>query len=471
MIYNLIKNKDFNLIETKASRVVPAVFRDNISTSFDHFTEQEISKVQYLNQYKESAWIYACTNAIATSVSNLPINVFRIKNKGRSNRKAIQRLLMKYGSVANLHKKLIREGNDTSINIDVKIHDVEEVVDTDLNDLLESPNKHQTKIEFFEKVLLHLELRGNSFWELVGQTDEDISDTNPPIEMFLVNPDDVLVVPSLEELIAGYLFRTATDWVPFTINQMLHIKYSDPTDDLYGQGTIEAARKNIVSDRFADKYNAAFFENGARPTGAFSTETKLHETVFERARKQLSQRYTGTSNAHKILLLEQGLTFENMSVSQKDADFIESQNLNQKKILAIFGVPPVILGLETANYATALEQNKIFWQRTVIPKTNRLAATLNKKLVPHFGEDLFVEFDFSNIEALQVDKSEQQERDFKNGFKSRNEIREEKNLPAVVGGDILFQDPKLIPIAEVGSNRDMVTDILLGEEDNIDNEV
>lgn len=466
----LTKSKDIQEIETKVSKIQPASFTDNLWQNWGHFTEEDDEELDFIDQYKEAVWVYACVQAIAISLSNLPINVFRIKNKQNTpnSRASITRLIAKYGSIQKLDAKLIKYGRRKVLGPEMmytKIEDIEEVEDSPLVTLLENPNPHTTKADYWERETLHLELRGNSFWEFVGSKENSfISESNPPIEMHLLNPDNVLIVPDKKEYLRGFLYEINGHHIPFEPDEVNHRKYIDPGEEYYGMTAIEAMTDTLKMERRLLKYNQAFFKNQARPDGVLTTEQKLNDRVFDRVRQQWEEKYKGIRNAHKVAILEQGLDFKNIAISQKEADFIETRKMNRQDILAAYKVPPIIVGLETINRATAEVQERIFWENNIKPKAMKRDTAYNSRVAVLFGQDLFIETDFSDISALQADRSEEFKRKIESGQMTPNEARQEDNreLSTDPGADSLYLNPNLIPIADIGASQDV--------DENDDNE-
>jgi len=432
--------------EDKSSRAAPYAYHRDLGESWVYMAENSL-KTDFLSKYKKVEWIYACIDAIATSLSSVPIKVYRIKNRGgensRSNRATNNRLITRHKSILGMHDSLI-EGNDKLLN--KKISDIEEVVDGDLVDVLENINPDVITSAFRSTTTIHLELKGNSFWELVGAKQAPISSNNPPVEIYLLNPNHVFIVPDSKEYIKGYIYIINDKQITFERDEILHQKYPDPIREHYGQGSVEVLLNTIAMDEDAVEYNKRFFKQGSRPDGVLQTDTRLADSVYERVKDSWEARYAGKKNAHKVAILEQGLKYMPIGISQREADFIETRKMSRETIMAVLGTYPSVMGLKTTNFATAQIENKLYWGRTVRPKGKMMDETLNKGFVPYYGNDLYVEHDFSDIEALKIDKSEEHARYFNIGALSQNDIREELNKPLSDNGNILYVSPQLVPV-------------------------
>ena len=79
-------------------------------------------------------------------------------------------------------------------------------------------------------------------------------------------------------------------------------------------------------------------------------------------------------NAGRPLLLEGGLSWQPLSLSPKDMDFLEAKNAAARDIALAFGVPPMLLGIPGDNtYSNLAEANRAFWRTSVVPLVTRTA--------------------------------------------------------------------------------------------------
>jgi HK97 family phage portal protein len=163
----------------------------------------------------------------------------------------------------------------------------------------------------------------------------------------------------------------------------------------------------------ANAWNKALLDNAARPSGALvykgEGNSNLSEEQFERLREELQANFSGATNAGRPLLLEGGLTWQTMSLSPKDMDFMQLKNGAAREIALAFGVPPMLLGIPGDNtYANYREANLAFWRQTVLPLVSRFANSLGNWLGPAFGgsggEGLRLAYDADQVEALTLER-------------------------------------------------------------------
>ena len=124
-------------------------------------------------------------------------------------------------------------------------------------------------------------------------------------------------------------------------SDLKQIKLWNPLDDYYGMSPLNAAAVEVDQHNLSSKHNINLLNNGARPSGAVIFKPKDDEgfavNLTDSQRQQLltdlNNRFTGSQNAGRPLLLEGDFDWKEMGLSPKDMDFIKtnmSQVLRQK---------------------------------------------------------------------------------------------------------------------------------------------
>ena len=169
-----------------------------------------------------------------------------------------------------------------------------------------------------------------------------------------------------------------------------------------------------------------------------------------------NQSLRGIGNAFKTPVLPKGLKYQSMGMAPRDIQFLLQRRLNQSELLAVFGVPPVKVGLVAeAKYNNYNLQERAFYRDTIQPKLRKIQGLLNKFLVREFPGYVFT-FDLEPF--LQDDASEEVlrcERLFGMGALSSNEIRKKFRLGEPIdGGDTFYISSKFIPVGEESQTLD-----------------
>jgi HK97 family phage portal protein len=287
-----------------------------------------------------------------------------------------------------------------------------ELDDHPLLRLLAKPNAHQSGADLLEALYGHLLVSGNAYAEAVV-VDGAIR------ELYALRPDRMSVVPDASGWPAAFEYAANGRTVRFSqdndgpVAPILHIASFHPLDDYYGFPPLEAAQVSLDVHNAANAWNKALLDNAARPSGALvykgEGNSNLSEEQFERLREELQANFSGATNAGRPLLLEGGLTWQTMSLSPKDMDFMQLKNGAAREIALAFGVPPMLLGIPGDNtYANYREANLAFWRQTVLPLVSRFANSLGNWLGPAFGgsggEGLRLAYDADQVEALTLER-------------------------------------------------------------------
>lgn len=311
--------------------------------------------------------------------------------------------------------------------------------------LLARPNPVMARSEFLEAVTGYLLIAGNSYVEAVAA-----GGTGTPRELWPLRPDRMKVIAGKTGLPQGYLYSLGGaeqrwDADPLTgASAILHLKTFHPLDDWYGLSPAEPAAAAIDQRNESDKWNMALLQNGARPSGALVYEPKggesanLSDEQFARLKKEIASQFSGARNAGRPLLLDGGLTWQEMSLSPKDLDFLETRHAAARDIALAFGVPPQLLGIPGDNtYANYREARLALWEETVIPLLCHLRDAFNAWLTPQFEGDVRLDFDLDQVPALTLRRQKVWARLQAAGFLTLNEKRQAVGLDALEGGDKL----------------------------------
>ena len=344
-----------------------------------------------------------------------------------------------------------------------------------LIELLNRPNPLQSYSEFFNSLYGYLLLSGNAYILKVG------SDMGTPQELHQLRPDRIEIKGGSSAIPEKYKYtingKVKAEYLVDQENgfsELKHIKLWNPLDDFYGCSPLSAAAVEVDQFNMSNKHNVNLLGNGARPSGAVIFKPKddagydvnLTESQRQQLLTDLNNRFQGTNNAGRPLLLEGDFDWREMGLSPKDLDFARLKHMSATDIAMCFGVPSQLVGVPDAQtYANVAEARLALYEETIIPHLRKIASDLNEWLVPMFGENLKLEFDIDSIPAL----SERRKKIYENvtsavreGIMTRNEARQIVGLEPIDGADGLYISATLFPLNEEAVPTPEVTD---NEED------
>lgn len=241
-----------------------------------------------------------------------------------------------------------------------------------------------------------------------------------------------------------------TEGYGFTIPGEYIIHDRGPTrDGVYGISPITEAREAIGLALAGEWHASRTFNSGARPSGVLQHPKTISKEAGDRLKAQFNDNYGGIDNVAKTLLLEEGLTFEPITMTNADSQFIESRRFQNKEIARIFRVPPyMIADLEGTTNSNVDAQDRQYVGATLMAHLRRIEDFLELHCLSETErERYFIEFDES--ELLRGDLKSRYEayalgRQW--GWLSVNDVRREERMAAVPDGDEYLQPLNMVPL-------------------------
>lgn len=319
--------------------------------------------------------------------------------------------------------------------------------------LCDSPNQDQSPLEFWEEMVAWLVTRGNAYAERreIGRRLASLE----PLNLFDPQP----FRDSENRLFYRFTDRGKTEILPR--EKVFHLKG-------FGQGLrnrdlglspIAYGIHSIGAAMAADEASGKMFGNGMQASGVLSAD----QTLKSDQRKQLQtimEAYAGSSRAGKLMILEAGLTYKQLSLNPDDAQMLETRRYSVEDVCRWWGTPPIIIGHAGEGqtmWGSGVEQIFLAWRVLGIdPILNRIEWAVWKQII-RAGRNprLFLEF---NREAfLQMDskaKAEFLSSMVQNGLMDRNEGRQKLNLRNREGADRLTAQTNLAPLEALGNSSD-----------------
>lgn len=248
-------------------------------------------------------------------------------------------------------------------------------------DLIEHPNDFQTFGEIVES--------GQQHFDLVGETSIVLGiegGLKYPLDMWVLRPDRIQPVPDPDTFLKGWIYRApgSGELLPIETREMLRMRQPNPKDPYRGMGAIQALMRDLDTQRYTKEWQAAFFQNSARPGGIIEVPEFLGDAQFEEMRDHWEQQHKGGSKAHRVAILEHGV-WKDTAFSLRDLQMAELEQIGRDKALIAFGFPKSMLGIvEDVNRANAEAGEYVFARWLIRPRLTRWRSMLNRQLLPMF---------------------------------------------------------------------------------------
>jgi HK97 family phage portal protein len=253
--------------------------------------------------------------------------------------------------------------------------------------LHDAPNPEMDSFNFREALMVHLVLWGNAYAEIDWNMN-----TGRPQALWPLLPNKMRVKREKGNLFYYYRLPNGTEKI-FPALNIFHIPGLG-FDGLIGYSPIHMAREAIGLSLATEEFGARFFGNSANPSLGLEHPGKLSTEAHDRLKKSVEEAYTGLSNQHRIMILEEGMKASKFTIPPEDAQFLETRKFQTNEIARFFRIPPHLIGdLEHATYSNIEEQSLEFVVYTMRPWFVRWEQAINRKLLwPDERKDYFAEF-------------------------------------------------------------------------------
>ncbi|MBT0720590.1 phage portal protein [Rosenbergiella collisarenosi] len=311
--------------------------------------------------------------------------------------------------------------------------------------LCRRPNLEMTPSRFMLMLVASLCLRGNAFIEkkMIGAK---------LVSLVPLLPQN-MVVKRLDDGSLQYTYTESSGQRVIPVKNIMHIR-GFGLDGVCGMMPMMAGKDVIGSAMAVEESAAKIFENGLQSSGFLSAETPLNDEQRERLRGYM-QAFTGSRNAGKIMVLEGGLKYQNVTMNPEAAQMLESRSFSIEEICRWFRVPPFMVGHadKQSSWASSVEgMNLQFLTNTLRPMLVNIEQEISRCLLDS-DDDLFAEFSVEGLlRADSAGRSAYYTTALQNGWMSRNDVRRLENLPPIEGGDIYTVQLNLTPLEDLKQN-------------------
>ena len=272
------------------------------------------------------ATVYACVRILSESMAQLPRGIYRKDNAGN----------------------------------------IERLQDHPLYNILAwQPNDFQTSFEFVEMLTAHVTLRGNGYAFINRDSKDRITELLP------FHSDSVKVTQNSDWSLTYELTLNDGSVQKVPARNIFHLRGLSSNGYL-GITPIAYHRNTIGLSMATERHGANLFKNGARPGGVLLHPVKLEDDVAKRI-KESWQKAHGGGKSGGTAVLEQGMKYENVSMTNEDAQYLETRKFQRIEIAQIYRIPATMLDIldKASTYASAEQFFLSFVKFTILPWVKR----------------------------------------------------------------------------------------------------
>jgi len=310
--------------------------------------------------------------------------------------------------------------------------------------LLQNPNNFQNQYEFWYQWCMWQDLAGESFtlWWRKDQKDPNLT----PIEMYNLDSTLISVIltptryPQYRLSTPSYGFSKDE---PLDYHQVMHVKEAAwQGSSGFNKGIL--ASELVALDQDIDIYANFIMQNGAKPSGMFTTDQVIPDAKFKEVASRIketwnamtSSRNTDPSKAGQGMLLDQGMTYTPIDMlTLQDAEAAALKVQTMKRICGLFSVPPTMIGIDDQKYNNTQTMLDEFYKTTMYPMIINIEQKLKQHLLKGYP-NLCVRFDTKDfLKGAALDQMNFVSAGVKAGIMTPNEAREYLSMKNITGGD------------------------------------
>lgn len=359
----------------------------------DGFGIESIFDTENMSTYKKSLYVYIGVSMIARSVADIVFDYYKITNsKG----------------------------------------EIEEVLDHEIIDRMNTPNSYLTRKEFIELSSMFYLLSGDVFWYF-----ERGKNTNEIVAVHPLVPNKVeIVLNNKRDEVLGYKYQMQNAVAFLLPENVVHTKSIDPTNIIRGFGILTPAATRIATESEATNYQSNFFKNQGRPDVAVFVDKDINQEQIDEGRSKWQEVYGRGQGGQAGFFGKSIKDVKMLNVTPREMDFIATQNFLRDDILAVLHIPKAMITSDDVNLANSKTARINYMQEAVLPVLNAFKDAINNRLLPRVDDTLFVSYvnpvpedrDIKLREATELKKA---------GIISANEARDLYEYESVEGADEL----------------------------------
>lgn len=351
---------------------------------------------------------FACVNVIATDCSALPLRVYRRRKDG---------------------------GRD-------------EATDHPASPLLKwTPDGETTTMRARQAWHGHALGWGNGYQEIVRDG------AGRPVALHRLEPGSTLPKRRVRDKGLFYALENGKTLRPENVLHLAMFGF----DGLCGYSPVKLARQAIGLGLAQETQGAALYGNGSTPRGYLTVDTSLSKEAAGRLREQFEAVHRGPENAHRLMVLEEGLKWQASGFSPEDAQFLASRQFQVIEVCRMYRVPPQkVMDYSQAHLANVEASNLDYLMTTVMPWCEAIEQEMCMKLLTSAEREEGYYIEHTLAALLRGDMKARAEfytrlRDL--GVLTPNLICALENMnPAGPEGDIRLVPMNMVSLANAGKN-------------------
>ena len=197
--------------------------------------------------------------------------------------------------------------------------------------LNDEPNPEMIPLTMRQTLTAHALTWGNGIAEI------EWANNGRPLAIWPLSPPDVTILRDDRGRIVYDVSGSSRGGRPTRLQSadVFHL-HGLGWDGLQGYSVIRMARESMGLTSAAEKFGAQLFGNGGVPSGVLTHPRSLSDQARTRLKNQVMQRIKNRD----LLVLEEDLKYQNITISPEDGQFLETRQFQIPEIARWFRMPP-----------------------------------------------------------------------------------------------------------------------------------
>lgn len=343
--------------------------------------------------------VLQCVNQLAKTFASLPLFVYR--------------------------RRAVGEGRDIARDhpLYATLHDM--------------PNPEMTSFVWRELLMQNLKTWGNHFSEIVRYPGG--------LELWPLRPDrmEVRWGPDARRV---YTYRQSSGETKMKPGSVFHVQGMG-TDGLVGFSPITVMRRTVGLANSAEQYGEAVFRNGARPAIVMSHPQTLSDDAVTRLGAQMDA-LRGSGNAGKTVILEEGLSMQEVGFPPEDAQFMQTRLFQKRDLAGYYDIPGLMVG--DPDGKEKWDDASRRFMSGMQSDLERFEQEAKRQLVEK-GDDVYVEFKAEGfLRADPKARADANAVQWEHGNLNNDDWRQQENLDPLPNGlgQVYYRPANWVPLGE-----------------------
>lgn len=304
-------------------------------------------------------WVFTCVQAISTDLSGLPL--VAIKGNAPNERQLNEHWLI---------------------------------------ELLKRPSTKVSGKRFRKQLIADLKQSGNCYIRVYRR-----SPSERPYMLGRIPPQAIEpIVAGDGEEVGWKLTRTGAELPWHAVLHVSDVSWEASVSAVLGESPIRPLALGLQVDTDSRKHAGRAAKRG-RLDMVLSPKDPEIQLGEKQVRGLVDEYGLAMESGEGVYVANMGIDAQPVSITARDGEFLGISDRTKNEILAVFGVPPVRAGDPAANYGTAKQQMKTYWETL-----RGLAELIDDELSRLAEPGVRIAHSFERVEALQTSYTERQNR-------------------------------------------------------------